>query len=73
MDHQTQCELIEELQALKAEQSAFLDEKAVRVPVTHYTDEARFAKEQATIFRRVTLAAAHVSELPEPDSLSAAS
>ncbi|MGC6472504.1 MAG: aromatic ring-hydroxylating oxygenase subunit alpha [Parvibaculales bacterium] len=68
MDHQTQCELIEELLALKAEQSAFLDEKAVRVPVTHYTDEARFAKEQAMIFRRVPLAAAHVSELPEPDS-----
>ena len=71
MDHLTQCELIEELLALKAAQSAFLDERAVRVPVTHYTDATRFAKEQAAIFHQVPLAAAHVSELSEPDQFIA--
>ncbi|MEM9705898.1 MAG: SRPBCC family protein [Pseudomonadota bacterium] len=66
MDRETECELIDELLALKDQKALFLDDAVSRNPVVHYTDEKRFALERDRIFRRTPIAAAHTSELDRP-------
>ena len=66
MNRQTELDLIDELLALKAQNSPFLDEAVARNPVEHYTSADRFALENKRIFRRTPFAAAHASELSQP-------
>ena len=63
MDRTLELELIDELIALKAKGSFFLDEAVTRNPVDNYLSQARFEEEQAKIFRSVPRIAAHGSEL----------
>lgn len=65
MNHSEEIGLLDELLGLRQEKSAFLDERVQHSPTSIYTDPDRFAAEQATIFRSVPLAAAHISELAE--------
>jgi len=65
MKRETELELIDEILALKASKSAFLDEAVTRNPVDHYMSEERFKLEEAQIFRKVPTAVAHASELPQ--------
>lgn len=66
MDRHTELELIDELLALKAKKSHYLDDSVTRNPIEHYTDEDHFTLEREQIFRKVPIAAAHASELSEP-------
>ena len=66
MDRRTELELIDELLALKAGKSFFLDDVVTRNPVEHYTNEERFAHERDEILKCTPIAAAHISELSEP-------
>lgn len=66
MERQTELSLIDELLALKAEASAFLDEAVAHNPVELYTSQARFTVEQHKLFRTLPNAVAHMSELAEP-------
>lgn len=68
MKHDTEVALAEELLALKAQGTHFLDETAATSPVSHYLSEDRFALEREKLFMRQPHAVAHVSELPEPGS-----
>ncbi len=66
MDVRTEHELIEELLALKASNSTFLDPGVRRNPVDRYTSADRFALERERIFRRLPTTVAHVSEISSP-------
>ncbi len=66
MDVQTEHELIEELLALKASKSTFLDPDVRRNPVDRYTSPDRFALERERIFKRLPTTVAHVSEISSP-------
>ncbi|MEL7481891.1 MAG: SRPBCC family protein [Pseudomonadota bacterium] len=66
MDRTTELALIDELLALKAQSSPFLDAAVARNSVEHYAREDRFALERDRIFRPMPFPAAHASELPEP-------
>lgn len=66
MDRSTELELIDEILALKAEKSPFLDEAVARNPIDHYTSQERFDLERKHIFRRVPTAVAHASEVSTP-------
>ena len=66
MKFETQTALLQGLIDLKEQKSPFLEEAEVRSPVSRYADPARFAREQARIFMRQPIIAAHASELPEP-------
>ena len=68
MDRATELSLIDELLALKARKSAFLDEAVETNPVDHYLNEERFQAEQKKLFQRFPNAAAHISELPDAGS-----
>lgn len=63
MNRDTELELIDELLAIKANKSHYLDETVTRNPVAHYTSDERFAAERAHIFRKTPIIAAHSSEL----------
>ncbi len=63
MDHATELELMDELRELRASKTPFLDERAVQVPVEHYTSEERFAAERDKVLRAHPHALAHASEL----------
>ncbi|MEM1433779.1 MAG: SRPBCC family protein [Pseudomonadota bacterium] len=63
MDRATELTLIDELQSLKADNSAFLDEAVARNPTAHYTSEEHFRQEQTQVLRAVPVVAAHSSEL----------
>ena len=63
MDRATELELVDELLALKARKSPFLDDSVTRNPVDHYTSEDRFLMERDKILRRTPVAVAHSSEL----------
>ena len=66
MDRKTELDLIDELLALKQDNTPFLDEKATQNPVTHYTSESRFEVETKSIFAALPNCAAHASELANP-------
>ncbi|MBV1934119.1 MAG: Rieske 2Fe-2S domain-containing protein [Parvibaculaceae bacterium] len=66
MNRETELALIDELLALKASKTAYLDEAVTRNPVDHYSSKVRFQCEQANIFRAVPTVAAHMSELEGP-------
>ena len=66
MDRKTELELIDELLALKAGSSFYLDEDVARNPVSHYLSEARFRLEREHVFSALPQMAAHVSELAAP-------
>ncbi|MEL7487113.1 MAG: SRPBCC family protein [Pseudomonadota bacterium] len=68
MDRSVELSLIDELLALKASNTPFLDDAVATSPVSRYLSEDRFSAEQRKIFRRLPNAAAHVSELPENGS-----
>jgi len=63
MDRKVELELIDELRALAASKTFFVDEAVTRNPVEHYLSEAGFAHERDTIMHRLPHAAAHISEL----------
>ena len=63
MDRKVELELIEELRALVASGTFFLDASVATSPVDHYLDENRFTRERETVLHRLPHAAAHVSEL----------
>ena len=63
MDRATELELIDELLALKAKNSAYLDDAVAQNPVDHYLSDSRFAEERERIFKRVPMVVAHASEL----------
>lgn len=65
MDRATELQLIDELLALKADGSPFLDAAVARNHVSHYTDAARFDTEREKLFARLPLIVAHSSELAE--------
>lgn len=65
MDRQTEIELIDEILALKAKASPYLDTHVVQKPVTNYTDAAHFEVERDRLFATVPMAAAHISDLAE--------
>ncbi|MEN7343097.1 MAG: SRPBCC family protein, partial [Pseudomonadota bacterium] len=64
MDKTTERALASELIDLNAQKSAYLKPKVSHADVRHYTDEARFNRELAAIFRRVPQVVAHSSQLP---------
>ena len=66
MERETELRLIDELLALKQEDSHFLDDGVARNPASVYSDAARFSQERERIFARLPLIAAHSSELTEP-------
>ncbi len=66
MDRQTELELIDELLALKASNSAFLDARVGRNPVEHYASVERFVLERERVFKRLPAMAVHVSEVANP-------
>jgi phenylpropionate dioxygenase-like ring-hydroxylating dioxygenase large terminal subunit len=68
MDRTTELQLIDELLAIKAGRTFYLDEEVTRNPVSHYVSEERFNLEREKLFRQVPLIAAHSSELAEPGS-----
>ena len=65
MDRATELQLIDELLALKADGSPFLDAAVGRNDVSHYVSEARFDVEREKLFARLPLIVAHSSELAE--------
>ena len=66
MDRQIELELIDELLALKAAKTPFLDEDVGSSPVENYLSDEIFAQEKATIFARLPSAPSHSSELDGP-------
>ena len=58
--------MIDELLAIKADKTFYLDDTVTRSPVEHYTRQDRFDLERQNIFRQLPLAVAHVSEVPNP-------
>ena len=66
MDRTLELSLMDEIRALKTKGSAFLDDAVAQSPVSHYTSESRFKAEQAALFRKLPVVAAHVSELSKP-------
>ena len=67
MDRQTELALIDELLALMASMSAFLEDSTTN-PADHYACPGRFEAEQTKLFRQLPIAAAHISELPKEGS-----
>jgi phenylpropionate dioxygenase-like ring-hydroxylating dioxygenase large terminal subunit len=63
MDRCTELELIDELLALKASRSPFLDESVTHNATAHYVDETRYALERTKVLRPMPAAVAHASEL----------
>ncbi|MEO0398492.1 MAG: aromatic ring-hydroxylating dioxygenase subunit alpha [Pseudomonadota bacterium] len=68
MNRETELALIDELLALKASKSAFLDATVTKNAVDNYACESRFALERERIFRKTPTAVAHGSELPDAAS-----
>lgn len=66
MDRRTELELMDELLALKAKKSHFLDEAVSRNSVEHYQNEEHFLLERKHIFLKTPMITAHVSELAAP-------
>jgi len=66
VDRATELELIDELLALKASRSAFLDTSVASSPIGRYVDEAHFVRETAGVLRPLPEAAAHAGELAGP-------
>lgn len=66
MERETELELIDELLAIKAQKTHYLDESVTQNPVEHYLSEQRFELEREQIFRQTPMIAAHASELANP-------
>ncbi|MEO1303369.1 MAG: SRPBCC family protein [Pseudomonadota bacterium] len=66
MDRETELQLIDELLAIKADKTFFLDEAVARSPVAYYTSQERFDLEREMIFRKRPMIAAHTSEVSNP-------
>lgn len=72
MERATELSLMDELIALRANKSHYLDAKNGSVPVEHYSDPARFELERRVIFNRLPNAALHSSELEGPGAFARA-
>jgi len=68
MDRTTETRLIKEIIGLAAQRSTHLDAEIAHSPIARYADADRFAQEQARLFRRKPMIAAHGSDLPEAHS-----
>ncbi|MEO1323043.1 MAG: SRPBCC family protein [Pseudomonadota bacterium] len=66
MNRDTELQLIDELLAIKAAKSFYLDEKVTKNPVEHYLSQDRFQLERDQIFKKVPMVAAHGSEMALP-------
>lgn len=66
MDRTTELNLIDELLALKAGKTHYLDAAVTRNSVDHYLSEDRFRHERDAIFRKTPMIVAHVSEMANP-------
>ena len=71
MDRQTEINLIQEIIGLAEQKSTFLDETIAHSPISRYSSPERFEREQAMIFRRKPVVAAHSSELVGENSFIA--
>ena len=71
MDRQTETNLIQEVIGLAEQKSTFLDETIAYSPISRYSSPERFEREQAMIFRRKPVVAAHSSELVGENSFIA--
>ena len=71
MDRATEIELIREIIGHAAQKSTHLDTGVAHSPISRYTSQERFAREQAMIFRRRPVVAAHSSELVGENSFIA--
>ena len=63
MDRQTEIGLIKEIIGLAEQKSAYLDQSVAHSPISRYASPERFEREQAMIFRRRPVVAAHSTEL----------
>ena len=63
MDRDTEISLIKEIIGLSEQKSAYLDPEIAHSPISRYASPERFEREQALIFRRKPVVAAHSSEL----------
>ena len=63
MDRQTEIKLIEEIIGLAEQKSTCLDTDIAHSPISRYASAERFERENAMIFRRKPMVAAHSSEL----------
>lgn len=63
MDRQTEVALIREIIGLADQKTPFLDASIAHSPISRYSSPERFEREQAMIFRRKPMVAAHSSEL----------
>lgn len=63
MDRETELSLIREVVGLAEQKSAYLDPTIAHSPISRYVSAERFEREQAMIFRRKPVVAAHTSEL----------
>jgi len=63
MDRQTETDLIKEIVGLSKNKTTYLDDTIAHSPITRYASPERFEREQALIFRRKPVVAAHSSEL----------
>ncbi len=66
MDRETELELIDEMLALKRDDSFFLDADMGGAAVANYLSTDQFEQEQRQIFAKLPLVAAHQSELAAP-------
>ena len=66
MDRQTELRLIREIIGLAEQKTTCLDAGVAHSPIARYASAERFEREQAMIFRRRPMIAAHSSELVGP-------
>lgn len=71
MDRDTELDLIREVIGLADRKSAYLDDEIAHSPIARYASAERFAREEAMIFRRCPVVAAHSSELAGANSFVA--
>ncbi|WP_164658069.1 aromatic ring-hydroxylating dioxygenase subunit alpha [Tropicibacter sp. Alg240-R139] len=68
MDRSEEIRLIREIIGLAEQKSAYLDETISHSPISRYSSPDRFAREEAALFRRQPVVAAHSGELAGPES-----
>ena len=66
MDRKTEIGLIREIIGLAEAKMAYLDKEVTPSPISRYASEERFEREQAMIFRRKPMIAAHSADLKNP-------
>ncbi|MBO9449252.1 Rieske 2Fe-2S domain-containing protein [Tropicibacter sp. R16_0] len=68
MERSEEIGLIREIIGLAEQKSAYLDDTISHSPISRYASPERFAREEAALFRRKPVVAAHSGELDGPSS-----